>query len=324
MSLGDKVTLSPAERQLSPCKKQWTLKVFLLIFLSLKSLQTPRAPILPHELLAFHREWGVDMQEADPSKSSDTVMAVPEQHFPPPQTPPAYVGIAHTRLTVTVSLWWHLGRDLLTCPTNIEHGARRAPKVLCSARGTQSLRASQNHVSALGSKHASFTIASSPCLLPTSLGKRSQTCPCHWRCVNKRICACLGACGSAIHSTETIRLCSLSVGIQNTCHRSETRLQWLSSWVTSHEHLSLQKTSGRTALPGWCHYVCSLQYHWGTARCVWFGDPTWDFPVFGFSQSWWTLGHFHGHLQKGKDGLTACWTMQGQTQLRLKFKSHCF
>lgn len=57
-----------------------------------------------------------------------------------------------------------------------------------------------------------------------------------------------------------------------------------------------------------------FQHHRGTARRVWFGDPTWDFPVLGFSQSGWTLGHLHGHLwMQGKAGLAAYRTMEGQT-----------
>lgn len=83
------------------------------------------------KVLPFNREQGATggagLQPTDPSKRKRRAVAVPEQHFPPSQSPPGYVSIAHGEC---VSL---MAPGKRRPHLSFKRGASRAPQVLRSA-----------------------------------------------------------------------------------------------------------------------------------------------------------------------------------------------
>lgn len=246
--LSDEVTLSPDESQLSPCKNQSVNTggpPAHLSLLEVSSYATSKSPLplswaspLPRRAENRYAAGGLGLQPADPSKRKRTVVAAPEQHFPPPQSPPGYVSIAHTdgeclSLTAPGKRPPHLSFKL---------GAWRALQVLCSTvpEGLEAWELHKIMFSCSWSQTRSDLQMPAALICHPSVWGTGLRLACAIGDVwTKLICACLSARGSAMLSTETTGLRSLSMGIlpsllhiQNTCPRSEIPLQWLSLWVT--------------------------------------------------------------------------------------------
>ena len=209
-SLADKVTLSPAESQLSPCKTQSVniecppAHLSSLEVSSYANSQEPPPSLMSFSPSTVSGEWTCNRQ-----RRAATHRPIEEQEH---SDGSARAALAST--TVTTRLCEYCthktdGESLsLTAPgkrpyLSYKHRAWRAPQVLSSAvpEGLEADSFTKSCFLALRGKHTSFTNASSPYLLPTSLGNRSQTCPCHWRCVN-RTGLCLPQClwlSNAVH-----------------------------------------------------------------------------------------------------------------------------
>lgn len=190
-SLGEKVTLSPDESQLSPCKKQ-SLNTggppAHLSFLGVSSYATSKSPLPP--------SWASSLPHRAGSRHATGSPGLPPIEEEEDSGGRAWAALPSTAVTTRLCeycthRWWVSLPDNTWEETSspvLQTRSMESPAgpMLCCAQGARGLRASQYHVFLLlQSNTARFTNASSPYLLPTSLRNRSQTCLCHWRCVNK-------------------------------------------------------------------------------------------------------------------------------------------
>lgn len=280
-SLGNKVTLSPDESQIS----SYTT--------SKSPLPLSQASPLPWRTESRHATGGPGVRPTNPSKNRGTATAAPEQHFPPPQSPRGHVSIAHS------------GRESLSLTARGErpphlsykHGACWALQVLCSA-ALEGLKARELHkITFSCSRSQTSQVYKHQQSLPTSLRPRSQTCPCHQRCVNKTD-LCLPQCpwlsddGHWNHRVPLFVHEYLAFIIAYPEYLSWIWGTFAMTKLVNHLPIifaianDIPKDSTAWLMPPHLSSgpVKGFWHDWGTARHDWFGNPTWDFLVFGFSQ----------------------------------------